>query len=71
MGPPAGEPRVGLASVVVDGVHSHDVGQLLDVAGVVDARTMREVDGWLRDFLALLGWLAWRSFGREEVIFRN
>lgn len=27
--------------------------RLLDVAGVVDARTMREVDGWLRDFLAL------------------
>ena len=34
VGPPAGQPRVGLASVVVDGVHSHDVGQLLDVAGV-------------------------------------
>lgn len=27
--------------------------RLLDIAGVVDARTMREVDGWLHDFLAL------------------
>ena len=27
--------------------------RLLDVAGVVDTRTMGEVDGWLRDFLAL------------------
>jgi len=27
--------------------------RLFDVAGVVDATTMREVDGWLRDFLAL------------------
>ncbi|MCW4457509.1 type II toxin-antitoxin system PemK/MazF family toxin [Microbacterium sp. MPKO10] len=27
--------------------------QLVGVAGVVDAATMREVDRWLRDFLAL------------------
>ncbi|WP_201799269.1 type II toxin-antitoxin system PemK/MazF family toxin [Subtercola vilae] len=27
--------------------------RLFDLAGVVDAATMREVDGWLRDFLAL------------------
>ena len=34
VGPRPGVERVGLASVVVDGVHAHDVGQLLDVAGV-------------------------------------
>lgn len=33
-GAPPGVERVGLASVVVEGVHAHDVGQLLDVAGV-------------------------------------
>ncbi|HNV10988.1 MAG TPA: type II toxin-antitoxin system PemK/MazF family toxin [Propionibacteriaceae bacterium] len=27
--------------------------RLVDVAGRVDVETMREVDGWLRDFLAL------------------
>ncbi len=27
--------------------------RLFDVAGTVDAATMHEVDGWLRDFLAL------------------
>lgn len=27
--------------------------RLFDVAGAVDAATMRAVDGWLRDFLAL------------------
>lgn len=27
--------------------------RLFDVLGVVDAATMREVDGWLRDFLGL------------------
>ncbi len=30
LGPASGEPRVGLASFIVDGVHSHDVGQFLD-----------------------------------------
>lgn len=34
IGPQPGVDRVGLASVVVEGVHAHDVGQLLDVAGV-------------------------------------
>lgn len=34
LGPPPGEPRVGLASFVVDGVHSHDVGQFLDELGI-------------------------------------
>lgn len=34
VGPQIGDERVGLASVVVDGVHAHDVGQVLDVAGV-------------------------------------
>jgi toxin-antitoxin system, toxin component, mazF family len=28
-------------------------GRLVDVAGVVDAQTMAEVDMWLRDFLSL------------------
>lgn len=27
--------------------------RLFGVAGMVDARAMREVDAWLRDFLAL------------------
>ena len=27
--------------------------RIVDVAGMVDEETMREVDGWLRDFLAL------------------
>lgn len=34
VGPQPGIERVGLASVIVGGVHAHDVGQLLDVAGV-------------------------------------
>lgn len=34
LGPPPGEPRVGLASFVVDGVHPHDVGQFLDELGI-------------------------------------
>ncbi|WP_394554015.1 aminotransferase class V-fold PLP-dependent enzyme [Agromyces sp. MMS24-JH15] len=35
IGPQAGQRRAGLVSVVVDGVHAHDVGQVLDDAGVV------------------------------------
>lgn len=38
IGPAAGEARAGLVSVVVEGVHAHDVGQFLDEAGV-DVRT--------------------------------
>ncbi len=34
LGPAPGEPRVGLASFVVEGVHSHDVGQFLDELGI-------------------------------------
>jgi cysteine desulfurase/selenocysteine lyase len=34
LGPAAGQPRVGLASFVVDGVHAHDVGQFLDDRGI-------------------------------------
>ncbi|MUN62806.1 SufS family cysteine desulfurase [Kocuria sediminis] len=34
VGPPPGAERVGLAAVDVAGVHAHDVGQVLDVAGV-------------------------------------
>ncbi|RWR19479.1 SufS family cysteine desulfurase [Agrococcus lahaulensis] len=34
VGPPPGVERAGLASVVVDGVHAHDVGQVLDAAGI-------------------------------------
>jgi cysteine desulfurase/selenocysteine lyase len=34
VGPPAGTPRGGAVSFVVDGVHAHDVGQVLDDAGV-------------------------------------
>lgn len=34
LGPAHGSERVGLASVVVDGVHAHDVGQFLDDAGI-------------------------------------
>ncbi len=34
IGPPPGADRVGLAAVDVDGVHAHDVGQVLDAAGV-------------------------------------
>jgi cysteine desulfurase / selenocysteine lyase len=34
VGPPAGEPRGGAVAFVVDGVHAHDVGQVLDDAGV-------------------------------------
>jgi cysteine desulfurase/selenocysteine lyase len=34
VGPPAGVPRSGLASFVVDGVHAHDVGQFLDARGI-------------------------------------
>ena len=35
IGPQRGEPRAGLVSVSVDGVHAHDVGQFLDDAGIV------------------------------------
>ncbi|HYJ76346.1 MAG TPA: aminotransferase class V-fold PLP-dependent enzyme, partial [Kineosporiaceae bacterium] len=34
LGPAIAEDRVGAVSVVVDGVHPHDVGQVLDDAGV-------------------------------------
>lgn len=34
VGPAAGIDRSGLASFIVDGVHAHDVGQLLDVQGI-------------------------------------
>ncbi|WP_347754439.1 SufS family cysteine desulfurase [Agrococcus sp. ProA11] len=34
IGPPAGVERAGLASVVVDDVHAHDVGQVLDAHGI-------------------------------------
>lgn len=34
VGPRPGEERAGLASIVVDGVHAHDVGQLLDAQGI-------------------------------------
>lgn len=34
LGPGVGTPRVGLASFVVDGIHSHDVGQFLDDRGI-------------------------------------
>jgi cysteine desulfurase/selenocysteine lyase len=34
LGPPPGQPRVGLASFDVEGVHSHDVGQFLDDRGI-------------------------------------
>jgi len=34
VGPPTGEPRGGAVAFVVDGVHAHDVGQVLDDAGV-------------------------------------
>ena len=34
VGPPAGTPRGGAVAFVVDGVHAHDVGQVLDDAGV-------------------------------------
>lgn len=34
LGPATGTERLGLASVVVDGVHAHDVGQYLDDAGI-------------------------------------
>jgi cysteine desulfurase/selenocysteine lyase len=34
VGPPVGEPRGGAVAFVVDGVHAHDVGQVLDDAGV-------------------------------------
>jgi cysteine desulfurase / selenocysteine lyase len=34
VGPPSGEPRVGLASFDVAGVHPHDVGQYLDDRGI-------------------------------------
>ncbi|MDN5797286.1 MAG: SufS family cysteine desulfurase [Intrasporangium sp.] len=34
LGPAAGTPRGGAVSLVVDGVHAHDVGQILDDAGV-------------------------------------
>ena len=34
LGPAPGEPRVGLVSFIVDGVHPHDVGQFLDDLGI-------------------------------------
>ena len=34
IGPAAGQPRAGLTSVHVEGVHPHDVGQLLDEKGI-------------------------------------
>jgi len=34
LGPASAQDRVGAVSVVVDGVHPHDVGQVLDAAGV-------------------------------------
>lgn len=34
LGPVPGEPRIGLASFVVEGVHAHDVGQFLDDCGI-------------------------------------
>lgn len=34
VGPPAGQPRAGLVSVDVQGVHAHDVGQYLDAKGI-------------------------------------
>jgi SufS family cysteine desulfurase len=34
LGPLAGEPRIGLASFDVEGVHAHDVGQFLDDRGI-------------------------------------
>ncbi len=34
VGPPPGTPRGGAVAFVVDGVHAHDVGQVLDDAGV-------------------------------------
>ncbi|MFJ8893384.1 aminotransferase class V-fold PLP-dependent enzyme [Leifsonia sp. NPDC102414] len=34
LGPGRGVPQVGLASFVVDGIHSHDVGQFLDDRGI-------------------------------------
>ena len=34
LGPPSGQPRVGLASFDVRGVHSHDIGQFLDDRGI-------------------------------------
>lgn len=34
VGPAVGEERAGVASVIVDGVHAHDVGQLLDAQGI-------------------------------------
>lgn len=34
LGPGAGSARVGLASIVVDGIHAHDVGQFLDDRGI-------------------------------------
>lgn len=34
VGPRPGSERAGLASVIVDGVHAHDVGQVLDAQGI-------------------------------------
>lgn len=34
VGPRPGSERAGLASVIVDGVHAHDVGQVLDASGI-------------------------------------
>ena len=34
LGPTTADGRVGAVSVVVDGVHPHDVGKVLDAAGI-------------------------------------
>lgn len=34
IGPKAGQPRTGIASFTITGVHAHDVGQVLDAAGI-------------------------------------
>lgn len=34
LGPAAGQPRAGVAAVHVEGVHPHDVGQILDTQGI-------------------------------------
>ncbi|MCH1884250.1 SufS family cysteine desulfurase [Agrococcus sp. ARC_14] len=34
VGPPPGVERAGIASVIVDGVHAHDAGQVLDAQGI-------------------------------------
>lgn len=34
LGPAAGQPRIGLAGFVLEGVHAHDVGHVLDERGI-------------------------------------